>query len=191
MGGADRRRGGAKVVAASDIGGGIYNSNGLPVATLLKHQRETLSITTYPDGEKVTNEELLELPCDFLIPSAIGEVIHTGNADRINCKVVVEGANHPVTPAADEVLKDRGILVIPDILCNAGGVTVSYFEWVQNIQHFRWEEDQVNFELKKTMTRSYGQVASRAQGSRVSLREAAFQIALERVAVAARLRGYI
>jgi glutamate dehydrogenase (NAD(P)+) len=182
---------GAKVIAASDVGGGIYNPKGLPVASLQKQLRETLSITTYPDAEKVTNEELLELSCDFLMPSAIGEVIHSGNADRINCRVVVEGANHPVTPAADEILKDRGILVIPDILCNAGGVTVSYFEWVQNIQHFRWEEDQVNFELKKIMSRAYAEVASRAQASRVSLREAAFQIALERVARAARMRGYI
>lgn len=182
---------GARVVAVSDVGGGIYNPKGLPVTTLLKHAVETLSITTYPEGDKVTNEEILEVPCDFLIPAAIGEVIHAENAPRVNCRVVVEGANHPVTPQADEILKDRGILVIPDILCNAGGVTVSYFEWVQNIQHFKWEEDQVNFELKKIMTRSYGQVASRAQASKVTLRESAFQIALERVARAARLRGYI
>lgn len=182
---------GARVVAVSDVGGGIYNPKGLPVTTLLKHALETLSITTYPDGDKVTNEEILEVPCDFLIPAAIGEVINAENASRIDCKVVVEGANHPVTPPADEILRERGILVVPDILCNAGGVTVSYFEWVQNIQHFKWEEDQVNFELKKIMTRSYGQVASRAQASKVTLREAAFQIALERVARAARLRGYI
>lgn len=182
---------GAKVMAVSHVGGGIYNPNGLPVQRLVAHQKEGLSLTEYPDGDGVTNEELLEIECDFLIPAAIGEVIHSGNADRIRARVIVEGANHPITPPADEILVDRGVLVIPDILCNAGGVTVSYFEWVQNIQHFRWDEDQVNFELKKTITRAYGQVAVRAQAGRVSLREAAYQIALERVAQAARMRGYI
>jgi glutamate dehydrogenase (NAD(P)+) len=182
---------GARIVAISDVAGGVTNPMGLPVSKLIAHQKEAMSVSTYPDGDHVTNEELLEVPCDFLIPAAIGEVINSANADRIDCKVVVEGANHPTTPAADDTLKERGILVVPDILCNAGGVTVSYFEWVQNIQHFKWEEDQVNFELKKIMTRSYGQVASRAQAAAVTLREAAFQIALERVARAARLRGYI
>jgi glutamate dehydrogenase (NAD(P)+) len=182
---------GAKVIAVSDVAGGIYNPSGLPTSKLLAHSNDSLSVANYPDGDSVTNEEILEVPCDFLVPAAIGEVINSGNADRIACRVLVEGANHPVTPTADEILADRGILVVPDILCNAGGVTVSYFEWVQNIQQFRWEEDQVNLELKKVMTRSYGEVASRAQAAGVTLREAAFQIALERVARAARLRGYI
>lgn len=182
---------GAAIVAVSDVGGGLYDPKGFSVDALAAQAKESLSIVAYPEGDKVTNEELLEVPCDILIPAAIGEVIHSENASKISARMVVEGANHPVTPPADDILKDAGVLVIPDILCNAGGVTVSYFEWVQNIQHFRWEVDHVNTELGKIMTRAYAQVSDRAGKNNVTLREAAFQIALERVAHAAKLRGYI
>ena len=182
---------GAKVVGVSDVGGGTYNPSGLDVGVLAKHQKEAMSVTTYPAGDQVANEDLLELDCDVLIPAAVEGVINTTNADRISPRLVVEAANGPTTPAADQILNGRGIAVLPDILANSGGVTVSYFEWVQNIQQFRWELDQVNFELKKRMRKGTDLVFSRADEHHSSLREAAFEIAVERVASAAHIRGYI
>jgi glutamate dehydrogenase (NAD(P)+) len=182
---------GAKVVAVSDVAGGTYNENGLDLEALAKHQADALSVNAYPDGEPVSNEELLELPCDVLIPAAIEGVIDTTNADAIRAKMVVEAANGPTTPAADKILQDRGLTVVPDILCNSGGVTVSYFEWVQNIQSFRWELDQVNKELTKRMSRATEAVFTRAETDKGSLRDAAFDIAVERVAHAAEIRGYV
>lgn len=182
---------GATIVAVSDVGGGTYNPGGLDVAALTGHQREAMSVATYPGGEHVSNEDLLEVDCDILIPAAIHGVINTKNADRIKAPLVVEAANGPTTPAADEILSERGATVIPDILCNSGGVTVSYFEWVQNIQSFRWELDQVNFELKKRMTKATQHVFSHAGEKGISLRDAAFDIAVERVTRAAELRGYL
>jgi glutamate dehydrogenase (NAD(P)+) len=182
---------GAKVVAVSDVGGATYNSDGLDFEKLAQHRHEAESVTDFPGGERMTNEELLEVDCDILIPAAIHAVINTENADKIKAKLVVEAANGPTTPAADGILNERGITVLPDILANAGGVTVSYFEWVQNIQQFRWEIDQVNFELKKKMTRTTQAVFSRAEEKETSLRDAAFDIAVERVAHADRLRGFI
>jgi glutamate dehydrogenase (NAD(P)+) len=182
---------GAKVVGVSDVGGGTYNASGLDVAALVRHQKDAMSVTTYPSGDQVTNEDLLELDCDLLIPAAVEGVINTTNADRVSTRLVVEAANGPTTPAADRILSERGIAVLPDILANSGGVTVSYFEWVQNIQQFRWELDQVNFELKKRMRKATDQVFSRAGELESTLREAAFEIAVERVASAAHIRGYI
>jgi glutamate dehydrogenase (NAD(P)+) len=182
---------GAAVVAVSDVGGGIYNSNGLDVDKVFEHQKESLSVSDYPDGDSVDNSELLEVDCDILIPAAIHGVINTQNADRIRAPMIVEAANAPTTPAADEILAERGVEVVPDILANTGGVTVSYFEWVQNIQMFRWEADQVNFELKKKMSRATSSVFARADQDESSLRDAAFDIAVDRVAHAAEVRGYI
>ena len=181
---------GAKIVAVSDVGGGIYNEKGLDLAALARHTSESLSVSDFSGGEAVENEELLELECDILIPAAIDGVIHTGNADRIKAPLVVEAANGPTTPAADRMLSDRGVTIVPDILANTGGVTVSYFEWVQNIQQFRWEHDQVNFELKKRMNKATAQVFDRAEADRTTLREAAFDIAVDRVVSAAHIRGY-
>ncbi|MGH2695251.1 MAG: Glu/Leu/Phe/Val family dehydrogenase, partial [Actinomycetota bacterium] len=165
---------GARVIAVSDAVGGTYNPKGLDVAAVDAHRRSELSVTNFPTGEPVSNEEILELDCDILIPAAIEGVIHTGNAERISAHLVVEAANGPTTPAADGILTDRGIAVVPDILANAGGVTVSYFEWVQNIQQFRWELDAVNFELKKRMSRALQQVFARADDDGTTLRDAAF-----------------
>jgi glutamate dehydrogenase (NAD(P)+) len=144
-----------------------------------------------PGTETITNEELLELDVDVLVPAALDRVINEGNAGRVKARMVLEAANHPVTPAADDILHEAGKVVVPDILANAGGVTVSYFEWVQNIQQFRWQEDQVNAELKKTMSRAWKNVHGRATVDGIPLRLAAFAIALEKVEYADRLRGYI
>ena len=182
---------GAKVVAVSDVAGGTYNESGLDLDALAQHRSEALSVSAYPGGEPVSNEELLELPCDILIPAAIEGVIDTTNADAIRATMVVEAANGPTTPAADKILEDRGLTVVPDILCNSGGVTVSYFEWVQNIQSFRWELDQVNKELTRRMSRATEAVFARAEAGKGSLRDAAFDIAVERVAHAAEIRGYV
>jgi glutamate dehydrogenase (NAD(P)+) len=182
---------GAKIVAVSDVGGATYNPNGLNLEELVRHQMDELSVSNFAGGEEVSNEELLELECEILIPAAIEGVINTSNVDRINTKLIVEAANGPTTPAADRVLEEREIPVVPDILANSGGVTVSYFEWVQNIQQFRWELDTVNFELKKRMARAIQQVFSRAEQDGTSLRDAAFDIAVHRVAHAEELRGYI
>jgi glutamate dehydrogenase (NAD(P)+) len=182
---------GCKVVAVSDVRGGIYKADGLDVQAVYDHVRESGSVVDAPATERITNEELLELDVDVLIPAALDRVINDRNAQNVKARVVVEAANHPVTPAADAILQDRGVVVIPDILANAGGVTVSYFEWVQNIQQFRWEEDHVNDELRKAMSRAWKNVHDRAAVDGVPLRLAAFAIAVEKVERAARLRGYV
>ncbi|HWH31544.1 MAG TPA: Glu/Leu/Phe/Val dehydrogenase dimerization domain-containing protein [Egibacteraceae bacterium] len=182
---------GYKVVAVSDVNGGIYAAHGLPVADLLQHIEETGTVVGYPGCDALTNEELLELDVDVLVPAALGGVITKANADAIKARWVVEGANHPVTPAADGVLAGNGITVVPDILANAGGVTVSYFEWTQNIQQFAWDEERVNTELGKVMREAVRQVRDRSVADGTSLRDAAFSIAVERVAQAAHLRGYV
>ncbi len=182
---------GAKVVAVSDVRGGIHNANGLDIDTVLKHSRDAGSVQGYHDAEDVSNDELLELPCDVLIPAAIHGVIRSDNAASIKAKLMVEAANGPTTPAADEILIERGITVVPDILANTGGVTVSYFEWVQNIQQFRWELDQVNDELEKRMTRATTHVFERAEANNITLRDAAFDIGVDRVRSAAEVRGYV
>jgi glutamate dehydrogenase (NAD(P)+) len=182
---------GAKVIAVSDVGGGTHNPKGLDLDDLAAHRKGSVSVNDYANGEALSNDALLELPCDILIPAAIQGVIHTKNADAIRAKMVVEAANGPTTPAADKVLEDRGVTVVPDILCNSGGVTVSYFEWVQNIQQFRWELDKVNEELEKRMTLATEKVFTRAKEEGTTLRSAAFDIAVERVAHAAEIRGYV
>jgi glutamate dehydrogenase (NAD(P)+) len=182
---------GARVIAVSDVGGGTVNERGLDLEELDRHTREALSVSNFPDGDNISNEEILEVECDVLIPAAIQGVIHGANADGIRAKLVVEAANAPTTPVADRILEDRGVVVVPDILANAGGVTVSYLEWVQNIQQFRWELKDVNEELNKKMKRATDQVMSKADESGCSLRDSAFDIAVERVAHTADLRGYI
>jgi glutamate dehydrogenase (NAD(P)+) len=182
---------GAKVIAVSDVRGGIHHAGGLDVEKVSRHRAESGSVVELPGAEPITNEDLLELGVDWLIPAALGGVIHSGNVDRVVASTVVEAANHPITPIADEALRDRGVRVIPDILANAGGVTVSYFEWTQNIQQFRWEEEQVNTQLRRVMSTAFADVDSYASEHALSLRQAAFALAVRRVAHAARLRGYV
>jgi glutamate dehydrogenase (NAD(P)+) len=182
---------GVKVVAVSDVSGGVFRADGLDVQALYDHVRETRSVAGFEGVETLTNPELLELDVDILIPAALDRVVNQDNADRVKARVIVEAANHPVTPAADAILEDRGVVVIPDILANAGGVTVSYFEWVQNIQQFRWDEEHVNAELHKTMARSWKEVHARSSVDGIALRLAAYAIAVEKVDRAEQLRGYI
>jgi glutamate dehydrogenase/leucine dehydrogenase len=183
--------GGAKVVAVSDVRGGIHAPGGLDIEKLWMHVGEHRSVVGFPGTDEISNEELLELDVDWLVPAALGEVINGRNASKVKAKVIVEAANHPITPLADAALADAGAVVIPDILANAGGVTVSYFEWTQNIQQFRWDEDEVNARLRKIMAKGYRDVAALAAADGVGLREAAFSIGVKRVARAARLRGYV
>jgi len=180
---------GIKVVAVSDSRGGIHCSQGLDVRRVIRHKAEHGSVVGYPGADCLSNEELLEVPCDVLVPAALEEVIHERNADRIKAKVVVEGANGPTTPAADRILQDRGILVVPDILANAGGVTVSYYEWVQDLQVYFWTEEEVNARLSEHITRTYQQVQAIAREKGVDMRVAAYIKAIGRVARAVSLRG--
>ena len=181
---------GCRVVAVSDVRGGVTHADGLNVEALLGYAQEKGSVVGAPGTEPITNEELLELDVDVLVPAALDRVIHGGNAGRVRARFVLEAANHPVTPAADEILHADGVVVIPDILVNGGGVTVSYFEWVMNIQQFRWDEDQVNAELRKRMAAAWAEVKARADADRIPLRLAAFAVAIDRVERAVNLRGY-
>ncbi len=181
---------GAKVIAVSDVNGGIVNEGGLDVPGLLAHAAGRRPVSEWHGGKAITNEQLWAIPCDWLVPAALGGVItKEANAGTISCKVVVEGANEPTTPTADLILAERGIAVLPDFLANAGGVTVSYYEWAQNLQQYRWTHEQVNRELKATITKAYAAVRDLAKDKSVTFRTAAYAIALQRVAEAERLRG--
>jgi len=180
----------AEVVAVSDVNGGIVNEQGLDVPALLAHTAGRQPVSEFAGGRAITNDALWTIPCDWLVPAALGGVIaKETNARTIDCKVVVEGANEPTTPTADRILEERGIAVIPDFLANAGGVTVSYYEWSQNLQQYRWTHEQVNRELQATITKAYVAVRDLAKSKGVTFRTAAYAIALQRVAEAERLRG--
>jgi len=180
---------GSRIVAVSDSRGGIYNPAGLDVEAVQRYKSETGSVVRYPEADTITNEDLLELDCDILVPAALEEALHAGNADRVKARVIVEGANGPTTPEADAIFYDKGIFVAPDILANAGGVTVSYFEWVQDLQSFFWSEDEVNNNLEQIMVRSFGDVLAISKERDVSMRTAAYILAIDRVATATVLRG--
>lgn len=181
---------GAKVIGISDAIGGIYNPNGLPARELYqRYSGKDGGIREFKDCEPISNEELLELDCDILIPSAIAAQIDDGNADKIKAKLIVEGANGPTTPAADLILSDKGILVVPDILANAGGVVCSYFEWVQDLQNFFWEEEEVNTKLGRIMRHSYAAVEATMKQHKTDMRTAALIIGVKRVADATITRG--
>jgi glutamate dehydrogenase (NAD(P)+) len=181
---------GCKVVAVSDVKGGAYNAMGLNPAAMLRSVRQGLdSIAGYPGTDEITNEELIELDVDVLVPAALEGVVHDGNADKIRARFIVEGANGPTTPDADAILEQRNVHVVPDILANSGGVAVSYFEWVQDLQAYWWSEDQVNDRLKAIMECAYQEVSILAQDEGVSLRTAAQMIGVGRVAEAHRTRG--
>jgi glutamate dehydrogenase (NAD(P)+) len=180
---------GVKITAVSDSRGGIYRSDGLDARDVLRHKRETGSVIGYPGSDAVSDAELLAIPCDVLVPAALGSVIHGGNASDIKAEAIVEGANEPTTPEADEILGNNDVLVVPDILANAGGVTVSYFEWVQNLQGYYWSEEDVNIRLHEQMVRALRQVLAIAREKQVSMRIAACIAAISRVAKAVELRG--
>lgn len=182
---------GCRIIAVSDVRGGIYNPRGLDVPRLVEHKMAGNSVTEFREGDSIGNAELLELECDVLIPAAIDNVITDKNALQVKARVVLEAANHPITVEADSILNDRGIVVLPDILVNAGGVTVSYFEWTQNLQEFRWEEDRVNEELRKVMVRAYRAVHEKVTSEGINYRQAAFEIGVQRVAQAVNLRGFV
>lgn len=181
---------GAKVVGVSDAIGGIYNPNGLPVHELFnRYAGRDGGLQEYKDAERVSNEQLLELDCDVLIPAAISQQITADNADKIKARFIVEGANGPCTPEADVLLSDRGVLIVPDILANAGGVVVSYFEWVQDLQNFFWEEGEVNNKLERIMSRAFHEVEAMMQRHKTDMRTAALIIGVKRVADATIKRG--
>jgi len=182
---------GSKMVAASDANGPIRSDAGIDANALAGHIADGGLITEFEGADSIDPDDLVAVPCDVFIPAALGGMIHEGNADRMECKVIVEGANSPTTPAADEILRDKDVYIIPDVMANAGGVVVSYFEWVQNLQHFRWDEREVNDKLGTIMRRAYREVSSRAKEEKIDLREGAYLVGIERVVEAARTRGYI
>ncbi len=181
---------GAKVVAISDVTGGYYNPAGIDIEHAIRHRKENDGLLTdFPGAEKISNEALLELECDILAPCALENVINRKNADKIKAKIIIEGANGPTTAKADAILDKKGILVVPDILANAGGVSVSYFEWVQNRIGYYWSEDDVNERLQRILTEAYASVRKRSEKHNVNMRIGAYVLAIERVANALKLRG--
>jgi glutamate dehydrogenase (NAD(P)+) len=184
---------GCKLVGASDVSGAIASEAGIDAEALQGHIRAGGKLTEYsgPGVEVISPEELMALDCDVFVPAALGGTIHAENADGIRARVIIEGANSPTTPAADEILNDKGTFIVPDVLANAGGVVVSYFEWVQNLQHFHWGEREVNDKLGNIMRRAYREVSARAARDRVPLRVAAYALGIERVLEAAKDRGYV
>jgi glutamate dehydrogenase (NAD(P)+) len=180
---------GFRIIAIVEFYGAVYNSHGLNIEDLMKHRADTGSIMDFAGGENMDKDEAMFLPCDVLLPAATENVITSENADRLRCRIVCEGANGPTTAIADEILAEKKIAVIPDILANAGGVTVSYFEWVQDRQGFFWNEDLVNARLEEIMVRSFGAVVGYGDKHKVDNRTAAYMLALDRVASAIRLRG--
>ncbi len=180
---------GCNIIAVSDSKGGIFKEDGLDPRQVLEHKQKTGSVIDFKGAKNITNEELLVLPCDILIPAALENVITKDNAPDIKAKIIGEAANGPTTPEADEILRKNGVLVLPDILANAGGVTVSYFEWVQDLNAFFWDEEMVNSELKKLMVRATNDVYNTSQRYKVDMRNAAMILALERLEEAIRCRG--
>jgi glutamate dehydrogenase (NAD(P)+) len=183
---------GATMVGVADANGAIASEEGIDADKLAEHIREGGGVSDFDSGaDEIDPDELVALECDVFIPAALGGMIHADNADRMRCRMIVEGANSPTTPKADEILNDKGVRIVPDVLANAGGVVVSYFEWVQNLQHFRWSEDEVNEKLGAIMRRAFRQVAERAQDNSTPMRPAAYELGIERVVEAASTRGYI
>jgi glutamate dehydrogenase (NAD(P)+) len=180
---------GLTVVAVSDKSGGIYNPNGIYVSEAVDWVRRNRFLEGFPDGDPITNEQLIELETDVLVPAALENVITRKNAPNIKAKVIAEGANGPITSLADTILEDKGVFVIPDILANAGGVTVSYFEWVQNREGYYWGEDVVVARLREVMIRAFNNVLQYSRQHNVNLRTAAYMLAIDRVAAVHRLRG--
>ncbi|MCU0463576.1 MAG: Glu/Leu/Phe/Val dehydrogenase [Anaerolineae bacterium] len=181
---------GFKVVAVSDIQGGIYNANGLHIPSVMEHQTIYGTVVGFPGAESVSNSELLEVPCDVLIPAALENQITEKNADKIKAKFVIEGANGPTTPEADDILNGRGVTVVPDVLANAGGVIVSYFEWVQDLQAFFWSEDEIFRKMDPFLIRAYEVTTRMSEEKGIDMRTAAQVTAIKRVAEALKTRGF-
>jgi len=180
---------GMKIVAVSDSKGGIYNKNGLNVDKVLAEKEKSGTVTTYKDAEKITNDEVLTLDVDVLVPAALEQVITKDNAGKIKAKIIGEGANGPTTPEADEILYQKGTVVIPDILANSGGVTVSYFEWVQDLERLQWSLEQVNKMLEQKMVKAFNDVYEASKKYKTDMRTAALTVAVSRVSQAIKLRG--
>jgi len=182
---------GCRIVAVSDADGGVWNAAGLDVTELLRRARAGVVGHDGMEAERISNDELLALDCDILVPAAVGGVLHAGNAARVRARLVVEGANGPTTPEAERILAERAVVVVPDVLANAGGVIVSYLEWTQNTQNVTWERAQVDAELSRRLVAAAREVRERAAAGRCSLRQAAYRVAVARVGRAVRLRGYV
>lgn len=178
-----------RIVAVSDVGGGIQNKNGINIKKLLPHVKRTRSVVKFPGTKPISNKDLLELECDILVPAALENVITEENAPRVEAKIVAEGANGPVIPKADKILDKKGAFVIPDILCNAGGVTVSYFEWVQDRMGYFWSEEEVNRKLEEIMNKAFAEVLQISCAKKVNMRMAAFMLAIKRVLQVFKERG--
>ncbi len=179
---------GAKVVAVSNSSGTVFNKKGLDLAKVDEHRKESGKLSGAPDSEDRDRDEILSVECDILVPAALGGVLTSATASKVRAKMIVEGANAPTTPRGDKVLVEAGITVVPDILASAGGVTVSYFEWVQNLQSFYWTHEKVNAELDKILSKACQDVAAKAKEHNTTLRHGAFALAVDRVATASRLR---
>lgn len=179
---------GCKIIGVSDISGGLYEPGGFDVDELFDYNYEKRTINGYQQGKKISNEELLALECDFLIPAALGSAINKQNVDSLNCKIIIEAANGPVTGDAADKLWKKKIPIIPDILTNAGGVTVSYFEWVQNLQQFKWPESEINEKLEQKMVNAFDEVYTMKKNKNVPMRTASFMVAVDRVSTAFALR---
>ncbi|OQX58644.1 MAG: glutamate dehydrogenase [Thermotoga sp. 4484_232] len=182
---------GVKVVAVSDSKGGIFKEDGLPIPDVVKHKKETRSVIDFPGARNITNEELLELNVDILVPAALEDVITEENAPRVKARYILELANGPTTPEADEILTSKGVMILPDILANAGGVTVSYFEWVQNLMNYYWEEEEVDQKLDRKMSNAFREVYEASKEFNIDMRRSAYVVALRRITEAMKVRGWI
>ena len=180
---------GCKILAVSDLHGGVYNPHGIDIHRALRYSKEHGSLKGLPETEPVTNAELLELPCDVLVPAALENQVTAKNALRVKARLIVEAANGPTTPEADRILNDRGVMIVPDILANAGGVTVSYFEWVQDLQRFFWSEHEIDNRLESIITRAYRAVRAKTDEQETNMRMGAYLLAVARVAEATEIRG--
>jgi glutamate dehydrogenase (NAD(P)+) len=180
---------GMKVVAVSDSRGGIFNAKGLDIPKVVAHKNKTGSVVRFPGSKSISSEDVLELECDVLVPAALENQITLANAHRVKAKIVAEAANGPTTPGADKILHDKGVLVIPDILANAGGVTVSYFEWVQDLQELFWDVDEVHRKMEKILGRAFSDVHNSMKQYKVDMRTGAYILAIDRVAKATESRG--
>ena len=180
---------GCKIIGISDISGGYFNKSGIDINHSIEYIKKNGTLDGFKEGKKISNEEILELKCDFLIPAALASVINESNAEKLKCKFVIEAANGPTTPLGHDILKEMSIPVIPDILTNAGGVVVSYFEWVQNLQQFKWTEEEVNSKLENKIISTYNEVSSLRKEKNVSFKRSAFMVAIDRVAKATLMRG--
>jgi glutamate dehydrogenase (NAD(P)+) len=180
---------GSRIIGVSDSSGGIYNPNGLDIEKLLEHKNKTSSVRNFLDSENLTNDELLGLKCDVLIPAAIENQLHKGNAASVTAKLIVEGANGPTTSEASEIIRNNGTFIVPDILANTGGVIVSYFEWVQGLQSFFWSEDEVNRQLQTVLNNAFAEVLEISKREKVDMRDAAHILAIDRLVKAVKIRG--